>query len=103
VVDVAGSEGRNPVEDLQNLRQEIDLYDPTLSSRPWLVAANKMDLPNADENLEILRQRFPKISILPISAANGEGIAALKEALAERMSADKEALFPIKGGQATNL
>ena len=33
VVDIAGSEGRNPVEDLQNLRREIDLYDPTLSSR----------------------------------------------------------------------
>src|SRR5438270_6711074 len=94
VVDVAGSEGRNPVEDLQNLRQEIDLYDPTLSSRPWLVAANKMDLPNADENLEILRQRFPRISILPISAAKGEGIDELKKALAERMNADKDALVP---------
>src|SRR5262249_8966800 len=46
VIDVAGSEGRNPVEDLQNLRKEIDLYDPTLSSRPWLVVANKIDLPD---------------------------------------------------------
>src|SRR5213075_214984 len=92
VVDVAGSEGRNPLEDLQNLRQEIDLYDPTLSSRPWLVAANKMDLPNANENLEILRQRFPRISIVPISAAKGEGIDALKKALTERISADKDAL-----------
>jgi len=94
VVDVAGSEGRNPLEDLQNLRQEIDLYDPTLSSRPWLVAANKMDLPNANENLEILRQRFPRISIVPISAAKGEGIDALKKALTERISADKDALVP---------
>ena len=93
-VDVAGSEGRNPLEDLQNLRQEIDLYDPTLSSRPWLVAANKMDLPNANENLEILRQRFPRISIVPISAAKGEGIDALKKALTERISADKDALVP---------
>jgi len=94
VVDVAGSEGRNPVEDLQNLRQEIDLYDPTLSLRPWLVAANKMDLPNANENLEILRQRFPRISILPISAAKGEGIEALKKTLAERITADKDAFVP---------
>jgi GTP-binding protein len=103
VVDVAGSEGRNPVEDLQNLRQEIDLYDPTLSSRPWLVAANKMDLPNANENLEILRERFSKISILPISAANGEGIETLKKALAERMTGDQDISSPIKGGQAENL
>src|SRR5437667_3970504 len=72
VIDVAGSEGRSPVEDLQNLRKEIDLYDSMLSSRPWLVVANKMDLPGANENLETLRQKFPKTSIVPISAANGE-------------------------------
>ena len=52
VVDVAGSEDRNPIEDLQNLRREIDLYDPTLSQRPWFVIANKMDLPGAPENLK---------------------------------------------------
>jgi GTP-binding protein len=103
VVDVAGSEGRSPVEDLQNLRKEIDLYDPTLSSRPWLVVANKMDLPNANENLDTLRERFPKISILPISAANGEGIDTVKKALAERMTGDRAISSPIKGGQARNL
>jgi GTP-binding protein len=78
VVDVAGSEGRIPVEDLQRLRREIDLYDPTLSQRPWFVSANKMDLPNAGENLEMLRKRFPKIDIVAISAATGYGIEALK-------------------------
>jgi GTP-binding protein len=102
VIDVAGSEGRSPVEDLQNLRKEIDLYDPALSSRPWLVVANKMDLPNANENLEMLRERFPKISIFAISAAKGQGIDALKEALAERMTADQAIDFPINGGQAEN-
>src|SRR5205814_702098 len=68
VVDVAGSEGRNPVEDLQNLRREIDLYDPTLSSRAWFVVANKMDLPGAKKNLKTLQERFPKVQILPTSA-----------------------------------
>jgi GTPase len=81
VIDVAGSEGRNPVEDLQNLRREIDLYDPSLSSRPWMIVANKMDLPDAKENLDALQQRFPKISIVPISAAKSEGIDALKQTL----------------------
>ena len=103
VIDVAGSEGRSPVEDLQNLRKEIDLYDPMLSSRPWLIVANKMDLPNANENLEMLREKFSKTSIVPISAANGEGIDTLKEALAERMMGDKAVSSPIKGGQAPNL
>ena len=103
VIDVAGSEGRSPVEDLQNLRKEIDLYDPMLSSRPWLVVANKMDLPNANENLETLREKFPKVSIVPISAANGEGIDMLKKALAERMTGDQDISSPINGGQAENL
>ena len=82
VVDIAGSEGRNPVEDLQNLRRELDLYNPTLSARPWLVVANKMDLPGATENLNALKARFPKVQILPTAAATGKGIAALKQALA---------------------
>jgi GTP-binding protein len=81
VIDIAGSEGRNPIEDLQNLRREIELYDPMLSDRLWLVVANKMDLPNAKENLDALRQRFPKISIVPVSAAKSEGIDALKQTL----------------------
>ena len=103
VIDVAGSEGRSPVEDLQNLRKEIDLYDPLLSSRPWLMVANKMDLPTANENLETLREKFSKISIIPISAANGEGIDMLKKALAETMTGDQDISSPINGGQAENL
>lgn len=90
VIDVAGSEGRNPVEDLQNLRREIDLYDPALSSRPWLVLANKMDLPEAKKNLEAVQERFPKTKIIPTSAAKGEGMDALKEALAARITNDKD-------------
>ena len=82
VVDVAGSEGRNPVEDLQQLRKELDLYDPLLSQRPWFVIANKMDLPGAEENLNGVRKKFPKIDIVPISAAKGEGIEELKKKLA---------------------
>ena len=80
-LDIAGSEGRNPVEDLQQLRREIDLYDPLLSKRPWFIIANKMDLPNADENLKTLRKRFPKIDIVAVSAAKNEGIDALKQQL----------------------
>jgi GTPase len=90
VVDVAGSEGRNPIEDLQNLRREIHLYDPGLSSRPWLVVANKMDLPDAERNLRALQERFPKTKIIPTSAAKGDGIAELKKTLAATMPNDKD-------------
>src|SRR6266581_892607 len=77
VVDVAGSEGRNPVEDLRNLRREIDLYDPALSKRPWCIIANKMDLPAARENLETLQDSFPAVEMAPVSASTGQGIEAL--------------------------
>jgi GTP-binding protein len=87
VVDVAGSEGRNPVEDLQRLRKELDLYDPLLSQRPWFVIANKMDLPDAEENLQALSKKFSKIDIVPVSAATGEGIDELKTKLAKWLEA----------------
>jgi len=94
VIDVAGSEGRNPVEDLKNLRREIDLYDPTLSSRPWIVVANKMDLPGAKENLKAMQERLPRIKIVPTSSAKGEGVDALKEALAAIMTNEKDVVSP---------
>jgi GTP-binding protein len=90
VVDVAGSEGRNPIEDLQNLRREIDLYDPILSERPWFVIANKMDLPDADENLLALQKRFSAVEIAPISAATGEGLDAFKTKLEQWLASASE-------------
>ena len=90
VVDVAGSEGRNPIEDLQNLRREIDLYDPILSERPWFAVANKMDLPGADENLLALQKRFSAVDIAPISAATGEGLDAFKTKLEQWLTSASE-------------
>ena len=83
VLDIAGSEGRHPIEDLQNLRREIDLYDSRLSERPWRIVANKMDLPGAEENLEALRKRFPDVEVVAVSAAKSEGLAELKNHLKE--------------------
>ena len=77
VIDVAGSETRNPIEDLQKLRREIDLYDPTLSKRPWYIIANKMDLPAARENLQALQDRFSTVEIAAVSAQTGEGVEEL--------------------------
>jgi GTP-binding protein len=83
VLDMAGSEGRRPIADLESLRREIDLYDPRLSERRWFVVANKMDLPQAEENLRDFRKRFPQRTIVPISAKEGRGISELKRFLRE--------------------
>ncbi len=81
VVDTAGSEGRDPVSDLQSLRREVSLYDGELAERPWVIIANKMDLPGAAEMLETLRFRFNRVEIIPVSGSVGEGVEALKARL----------------------
>ena len=81
VVDVAGSEGRNPIKDVRNLRREVDLHDPALSKRPWYIIANKIDLPGSSGNLEALRNQFRTINVIDVSAKTGEGIEALKRKL----------------------
>ena len=87
VLDMAGSEGRNPLEDLANLRKELSLYNSQLAERPWIVAANKMDLPGSDENLTVFRTRFPRVEIIPISAEQGTGLDGLREVLQKRLVA----------------
>ncbi|MEO6738940.1 MAG: GTPase ObgE [Chthoniobacteraceae bacterium] len=81
VIDMAGSEGREPLDDLQKLRKELDLYDPTLSERPWIVVANKMDLTGAKTKLKHFKTRYKKLEIFPVSAEQSEGLEKLKERL----------------------
>lgn len=83
VVDTAGVDERDPVSDIEILRQELRLYDDRLTSRPWLIVANKMDLEASAAGLEALQTRFPKQEIIPISADTGEGLDQLKERLCE--------------------
>jgi GTP-binding protein len=83
VLDMAGTEGREPLEDLQKLRRELDLYDPKLSERPWIVVANKMDVEGAEEKLSQFRARYQKLEIFPVSAGENEGLDPLKKRLAE--------------------
>jgi GTPase len=85
VVDVAGSEGRHPADDVATLRTEISMYDKLLAKRPWILVANKMDLPEAEEKLAELKQRFPKVKVLPVSADGGEGMDKLAAELRKRV------------------
>ena len=85
VVDMAGSECRDPIEDVETLRKEIKLYDEDLSKLDWLVVANKMDLEGAAENLRNFQARFSKVEIVPISAEFEEGLEGLREVLCARV------------------
>ncbi len=83
VIDMAGSEGRSPIDDLGKLREELKMYDPQLADREWIVVANKMDLPNAEENLRAFKRRFRKREVIPISADQSDGLEELKTRLRE--------------------
>jgi len=85
VIDMAGSEGRDPIRDLEILRTEVREYDAELAQFPWWVVANKMDLEGAAENLAAFRARFPKVGVVPISAELEEGLEELKGRLDEEV------------------
>ena len=53
-IDAAETEGRQVLEDYEILRRELEQYNPELLERPYLVAANKMDLPSAQEQVDEL-------------------------------------------------
>lgn len=86
VVDVSGSEGRDPVEDYDNICRELEKYG-ALNELPQLVVANKMDLPGAQENLEALKEHIgDKAPVFAISAATSQGLDALLDALTEEIT-----------------
>jgi GTP-binding protein len=103
VLDIAGSEGRDPCQDLATLRTEISLYDEHLAKRPWIVIANKTDLPEAAERLKELKQRFPKVKVIPISAESGEGLDKLREELRKKVSIvpEKHLITPPPSNEAS--
>ena len=88
VLDMAGSEGRDPVDDFRTLRKELKLYDARLAARPFAVIANKMDLPGASTDLRRFKAKFRKLKVTPVSAANGEGIEKVKELLENTFAAE---------------
>jgi len=78
VIDMSGQEGRDPRDDYAQLRTEVSLYQKELGERPFLIIANKMDLPESAENLKKFKRRVPKRQIIPISADDDKGIVELK-------------------------
>jgi GTP-binding protein len=83
LLDMAGTDGREPWEDYRNLLNELELYDPALLERPRLIVANKMDEAVAEENLKKFKRRIRKTPVLPIAAAFDEGIDKFKQAIRE--------------------
>ena len=92
VLDMGGVDGRDPLDDLDALKNELELYMPGLSKRASMIVANKMDLENAEENLQRLRDKLASevIAIYPATAAISE-LGAVVEGLREQVEAAKKA------------
>lgn len=85
VVDAAGVEGDDPVENVRKINQELEAYNPELMKRPQVIAANKTDIPGSEENVERLKEAYEKegFEVFPISAATNQGLDELLTKVAE--------------------
>lgn len=89
VVDAAGIEGRNPIEDIYKINAELEAYNPEIAKRPQVIAANKTDLIYSEDEdpVELLKAEFePKgIRVFPISGVSGKGIQELLYYVSEEL------------------
>ena len=74
VIDMGAFEGRNPINDYEIIRKEIENYSEKLAKKKEIIIANKMDLPNALENLKKFKKKYPNLPIIGISALNNENV-----------------------------
>ena len=113
VVDAAGTEGRDPLDDIAKINSELERFDIDLTKRPMIIAANKIDAiyDEGDDPVARIRAEYePKgIKVMPISAATGKGVKellyevlrVLKETKQEPLIYEKE--FDVKASMAEEL
>lgn len=89
VIDMSGSEGRDPYEDYQVIRKELEEFSPKLLNKQEIIIANKMDLPNSKDNLNKFKEKIDK-QVYEISALNNENLDILINALSELVKNTKE-------------
>ena len=86
VIDIAGTEGRDPYDDFVKINEEVKSYNFKLENRPMIVVANKMDMPDAEENLKKFREQVgDNYPVYPISGLTREGIKELLYAIADAL------------------
>ena len=90
LLDMAGTDGREPWDDYKQLLKELELYDPELLERPRIVVANKIDEAIAEEKLKQFKKKIKKVSPLPLSAAFGEGMDHFKQTIREAVEEASE-------------
>lgn len=94
VIDMSGSDGRVPYEDYMAINNELEQYNLRLMERPQIIVANKMDMPDAEENLNEFKTKIAEdIPVFPISAVTKTGLRELLLAIADKLETTPE--FPL--------
>ncbi|MEH7300211.1 GTPase ObgE [Neobacillus drentensis] len=94
VIDMAATEGRDPFEDYLSINKELEEYNLRLTERPQIIVANKMDIPEAEENLQKFKERLEEdYPIFPISAITRKGLRELLFSIADKIEQTPE--FPL--------
>ena len=102
VIDMSGMEGRDPYEDYLTINNELQSHNLRLLERPQIIVANKMDMPDAEENLKIFKEKLAEeqedefaepIQVFPISGVTRKGIEALLSATADLLEVTPEFLL----------
>src|SRR5690606_16479216 len=91
VIDMSGIEGRDPYDDYVTINDELKQYSDKLIDRPQLIVANKMDLPQAEENLQLFKEKLKEsYRVFPISALTKQGLRELLFEIANTLEKTEE-------------
>jgi GTP-binding protein len=100
VIDMAATESRDPYEDFLTINKELKEYNLRLTERPQIIVANKMDMPEAEENLQKFKEQLTEdYPIFPISAVTRKGLKDLLYAIADKL--EETPAFPLEEEEDT--
>lgn len=102
IIDISSQEGRDPYEDYKTIRKELENFSPKLLKKQEIIIANKMDLPNAKENLQIFKEKINK-DVYEISAINNQNLNTIIETLADLVKNTKEEILYSKDIQESHV
>lgn len=104
MIDMSGSEGREPIEDYKVINQELAAYEQRLEDRPQIVVANKMDLPESQDNLNLFKEEIGEdVPVIPVSTITRDNIDQLLYAIADKLAEYKDVDFTVEEEESVGI
>lgn len=104
MIDMSGSEGREPIEDYKVINQELAAYEQRLEDRPQIVVANKMDLPESQDNLILFKEEIGEdVPVIPVSTITRDNIDQLLYAIADKLEEYKDVDFTVEEEESVDI